>query len=80
MCTQKIEGFDNNVNKQHQIEQSLCSNIIYTNPFMLLFAQAINTKESWNQIYVVQNATYVRYDGNVNHAPPPHPTKKKKPR
>ena len=43
---------------------------------MLLFIEAINTKESWNQIYLLQNATYFRYDDNVNHPPPP--TKKKK--
>ena len=42
---------------------------------MLLFTEAINTKESWNQIYLLQNATYFRYDDNVDH-PPPHKKKR----
>ena len=48
---------------------------------MLLSAQVINTKNPEvpdnDQIYVVPNATYVRYDDNVNQPPPPPPQPKK---
>ena len=45
------------MNKQHQIEQSLCSNIIYTNAGMWLFAQVITIKESWSTWEIIQRVT-----------------------
>ena len=45
-CNHKIEGFDNNVNKQLQIVQSPCSNKMYNNAVMLFFVLAMILKYS----------------------------------
>ena len=45
-CTHKIEGFDNNVNKQHQMEQSLYSNNLSQCCYVV--RQSDQDQESWS--------------------------------